>query len=661
MLIALTLSNFVFLKLNVNIIIMHKFLTLLLVLLTYNIAAQQINSHILSQNDINRHKNLSMFKSNGLNNNFDVIYNRLNFKINPHVKFITGKVTTYFNATQNNVGYIILDLSSKLTVKSVTSGQTELTFTHDSSLLKINLSKIIDNGQTDSVTITYSGYPTTSGLGSFAQSYHKNTPIIYTLSAPWGARDWWPCKECLTDKIDSLDIFIKVEKGNMAASNGKLISAVENADTVVFHWQHRYPIATYLVALAVTNYKDITHYASVDTLSIPVVNYVYPENYESAVIQTAFTTKVIEIFSNLFIPYPFYTEKYGHAQFGWGGGMEHQTMSFMGDFSEHLITHELSHQWFGNYITCATWADIWLNEGFATYCEALALEKLNTTEYNLWIESHIKSVVSAGKSGSVYCYDTTSINRIYSSTLSYNKAGLILHMLRYQIGDSAFFAAIRNYLTDPALAGGVANTAQVQKHFEAAADTNLTEFFNDWVYNQGYPVYSVTWYQNSNGNLKITLNQSQTHNSVSHFDMVVPVYLAGKNNNTIVNLHHTVCNQVFTLNPGFIVDTVIFDPYYKILAPHPAFITTTINQQSNNPNYKLSPNPVKSVLQAEWPCSTTVSKIEVVTTNGKTILTANHKTDSCKTGINVSILPPGFYYIRFVTKHGIINKQFIKQ
>src|SRR5690606_10981156 len=116
--------------------------------------------------------------------------------------------------------------------------------------------------------------------------------------------------------------------------------------------------------------------AGTSPYTFPIINYLYPENYQSAVNQLAVTLPIMNLFENLFGTYPFHQEKYGHAQFGWGGGMEHTTVSFMGSFSRGLIAHELAHHWFGNKVTCGTWQDIWINEGFAEYMAGLVVASL---------------------------------------------------------------------------------------------------------------------------------------------------------------------------------------------------------------------------------------------------------------------------------------------
>ena len=156
---------------------------------------------------------------------------------------------------------------------------------------------------------------------------------MWTLSQPYGARDWWPCKQTLSDKIDSLDVYVTCPAAYRSAGNGlRVAEYLDASGQKVCHWRHRYPIATYLVCMAVTDYVEYFDYADIQSGTLPIQNYVYAEELTYAQQNSPLAVPMMELFDSLFIPYPFAQEKYGHVMFGWGGGMEHQTMSFMGNF-----------------------------------------------------------------------------------------------------------------------------------------------------------------------------------------------------------------------------------------------------------------------------------------------------------------------------------------
>ena len=369
-------------------------------------------------------------------NNYDLKYHRFNWRIDPAVKYIQGSVTSYFIPTTAVFSEMYFDLSNSLLVDSVKYHNTSALFVQPAGdALKITLPSIALAGILDSIIVYYHGTPPNNGFGAFEQSTHNATPIIWTLSEPFGAKDWWPCKQSLNDKIDSIDVYVTTPQAYRVASNGVLVSQIQNGTDKIYHWQSHYPIAAYLIAIGVTNYSVYSNFLPMNPGTLEVLNYVYPENLSTAQSQTPDILNVITLYDSLFIPYPFAKEKYGHCQFGWGGGMEHQTMSFVTNFSHSLIAHECAHQWFGDMVTCGSWEDIWLNEGFATYMEGLTEQYLFPATWANWKLSK-KNNVTSSPGGSVLCDDTTNINRIFSSRLSYNKAAYVLHMLRWKLGDA---------------------------------------------------------------------------------------------------------------------------------------------------------------------------------------------------------------------------------
>jgi aminopeptidase N len=488
----------------------------------------------------------------------------LDLHVDPAVRAISGTVTHRFVALAE-LPVMEFDLSHSLQVSEVLFHGAAVAHEHVDDRLSITLPAPIGLGTLDSLSIIYSGEPPNSGFGSFVQTEHQGAPILWTLSQPFSALDWWPCKQDLEDKADSVDILITVPEGQRAASNGLLIAEAPVGDgTVRSHWRHRYPIAYYLVALAVTNYAVYTDTATMPGGTLEVLNYVFPEDLEFARTQTPEALAQAQLFSELFGPYPFITEKYGHAQFLWGGGMEHQTMSFMGGYWYELMAHELAHQWFGNTVTCGNWEDIWLNEGFATYLAMLCYERLQPEQWRNVLEER-QRIGTSEPDGSVRCTDTTSVPRIFSTRLSYVKGAYLLHMLRWVCGDDAFFAACRNYLDDPELRFGVARTPQFQRHMELTSGLDLDDFFADWYLGEGFPSFDVRWAQNSNGSVRLALSQTSSHPSVDLFEMPVPIRFSNGTEEHTVIVEQTSMDQELGLDLPFQATSVIVDPDLWIL------------------------------------------------------------------------------------------------
>ena len=482
------------------------------------------------------------FKASMSTANYDLKYHKLEFELDPSSSFIEGEITSHY-VPNEDIAQIVFDLTDNMEVSGVyhlySGAALDFTQNSDDELI-IDLLQTQAAGVKDSLKVVYSGNPISSGFGSYEQDYHDGAPIIWTLSEPYGAKAWWPCKQDLNDKIDSIDVFITTPKynsnnqENIAVSNGLEISQITIGQNKTTHFRHQYPIPAYLIAIAVTNYLTYNHEVDNNGSPFEIVNYVYPESYNNANQSTPVTVDIMNFFTNIFEEYPFSDEKYGHAQFGWGGGMEHTTVSFMGGFSRGLIAHELAHQWFGNKVTCGSWNDIWLNEGFATYLSGLVIENFDGgQDFNDWKQNRINSITGQ-PDGSVYINeDNPSSSRIFSGRLSYSKGALVLHMLRKELDDTLFFESLQNYLVDPDFSYGYATSDEFIASVEESTQEDLTEFFNDWLYGEGYPTYTIEWSQPSENLARFVINQTQSHSSVDFFESKVTLKLNGTNGETL--------------------------------------------------------------------------------------------------------------------------------
>ncbi len=595
------------------------------------------------------------FRRNPDTDNYDLKYHRLELQPSMSSASINGTVTSYFEAL-SPMNTITFDLMSNMNVTSVTQRGNSLTFSQNTDdELIINLPNTLNTGVLDSLSITYNGFPDPNGFGSYVLDSHNGTPTMWTLSEPYGAKTWWPCKQDLNDKIDSVDVYITHDSQYKAASNGLLISETVSGSNTITRWKHRHPIPAYLVAIAVTNYAVYTDHVA--NGNFDVVNYVYPEDLAYAQANTSITPQIIDLYGSLFEMYPYADEKYGHAQFGWGGGMEHTTMTFMVSFNRSLIAHELAHQWFGDKVTCGSWEDIWLNEGFATYLTELVTENFDgQNAFKNWRNSAINQITNYS-GGSVFVTDTTSVNRIFSGRLSYRKGAMVLHMLRYKLGDAVFFQAIKNYLSDPNLAFAYARTIDLQNHLEAESGTNLTEFFNDWFRGQGYPSFNVNWnYDATTQRVNFRVFQNQSHNSVSFFETPLPikVYGAGSNEQTI-RLELTQDGQYFSEPIGFAVTSIAVDPDFQIISRNN---TATLSESNFSLSDKILvyPNPTSDILHIETE-NLTIKNVELFNTLGQKVFTKNIDF------LNISIkdIETGLYSIKIYTDKGIVVKQIVKE
>jgi aminopeptidase N len=580
------------------------------------------HDHIVEM-EAHRHHALANFSANALTSDYDIKYHRLEWTVNPDTQYIEGRITSIFTPLEDGFEAIHFDLKDNMTVNScVFEGRLMNFDLLPNHTLAITLDRPLEAGDLATIQVNYEGIPTSTGFSSFNADEHNGVPIIWTLSQPYGARDWWPCKQSLNDKIDSIDVYVNIPVEYKAASNGVLTDIVDNGDRHTYVWKHRHPIPTYLIAIGVTNYEVYSDYADMPGGdSVEILNYIYPESINQAQADLFWTIEMMELFNDLFGPYPFADEKYGHAQFEFGGGMEHQTMSFMGGFSFELQAHELAHQWFGNTVTCGSWQDIWLNEGYATYLTGLATEYLSTPEFWFgWKRSNINRVTRA-PDGSVYVRDTSGIGTIFNGRLSYSKGGLVLHMLRWVVGDDIFFQACRNFLNDPELNFGYAKTPDLIRVFEETSGMELDEFFDDWIYNEGHPSYTVLW-ESKDDRLYLRLDQTTSHPSVDFFEMPVPIRVFGGGGDTLIRLDHTENMQNYTVDLGYSVDSIQFDPDLWLISAEnevrEAIISSSVNWALEIG--RLFPNPATTYCTIEVEDDFVGADLVVRDVTGKTIL-----------------------------------------
>ncbi len=588
-------------------------------------------------------------------NNIDIVRQRLDLRADPSQRYIAGSVTSRFRWVGGDLQALYFDLATELIVDSVRYNGTQRLPVDRSSpnVVRIPLPQLGAPGRIDSVQIYYKGVPPASGFGSFVQSQHNGAPILWTLSQPFGARDWWPCKQSLADKTDTVEVNVDCPIGNKVGSNGLLQSITPSAPgRHVYRWRSTYPTAAYLVAISVTNYEEYSYKFRLRQDSLLLQNYLYPESNDAPTRREIDqTVPTIVLFDSLFGPYPYNREKYGHAQFSWGGGMEHQTMSFMVNFNHELMAHELAHQWFGDQVTCGSWVDIWLNEGFATYCEGLA--RLYRGNLNGWENWKIQTLAGIAQSpgGSVKVNDTTSVGRIFNGPLSYAKGAYLLHNLRWLVGDAAFYTAIRTYLADPALSYGYAKTPDFIRHVNTASGQDMGEYFRDYYEGAGYPIYQIDCRQHGTlgDTLVITIDQAPSAAGGPFFNNRVPlriVYAGGATED--VALDNSQNSQLYRLPLRGQPIQVLYDPERWVLGQGQARLTLLTQLKAAQAHkVKLVPNPTRQAFKLlGLPQEGHTADYQLVDAQGRVVL-AGQTTHAGR--IVVEHLAPGAYTL-FVTQ-----------
>lgn len=488
---------------------------------------------------------------------YDVGFYGIDLNIDIPGETISGRVTVRGRALRDDLTEVVLDLLPPLHVDSVWGDGSG--FRHGDNKLRVQLQTAVDSGGVFDFGIAYGGSPVAGGLKGFTFADHGSVPSVSTLSQPYFARGWFPCKDIPGDKADSADIRLTVPDTLTAVSNGVLADIMNNSDgTRTFCWQERYPIASYLISLAVTNYKRIDQvYTTLDGGTMPVQHWYYPE-CESLTDVLLLTPEMIEFFAGIWGEYPFVREKYGHAQFSWGGGMEHQTCTSLGAYSELMVCHELAHQWWGDMVTCANWSEIWLNEGFARYSEALWQEyKGGKEEYHSYMNKLNRP--SYWQEGPVYILNTDDVYSIFN-LLVYDKGAWILHMLRKVVGDALFFDIFKAYREEYYMS--VATTEDFQRICEKVSGRDLDWFFEQWIFRAGQPHYKILWERRktASNRWRLSVRIDQIQSQTDFFRMPLEISVQFADGDTLLTIWDSTAVQLFQYQFADMPESITVDP-----------------------------------------------------------------------------------------------------
>ena len=457
---------------------------------------------------------------------FDVTKYELWIKINDSNQTITGKVKSTLTA-QQNLTSIAYNLES-LIVDSVFVDNLPVAFSYQNGQISIPHSYI--QGQVYQTVVVYHGHPVLTSDGYSNGMTFANSQV-FTVSDPNAARFWWPCYDHPWDKA-IVDLHVTIRNDWLAACNGLRASIVDNNDgTKTHNWLGSNPMATYLVSIAAANYMEINQ--SLD--QIPIQNFVFPYQYNNALVDFTNLPLMIQTFQNTYGQYPF--EKYGNAiaNISTFSAMEHQTMTTLGTNNitgnhsgEMTIAHELAHQWYGDCLTPMTYKDVWLSESFATYSEAVYAQAIGG--YQTFCNYVLQSFQNYYKSweasaGPQIIYDPEYL--AYYNPPSYEKGACVLHMLRLQLGNDAFFQLMRTYFTN--FHNQCVDTEDFINLAEQISGQNLEQFFRQWIYNAGTPSIEFTSFTSTDGlHQKILLKTISNTNT--DFWLKIPVIIQYNNN-----------------------------------------------------------------------------------------------------------------------------------
>jgi len=531
----------------------------------------------------------------------DVLHYDLDIEIFPNTENVAGSCDITLVSTGDGLTVVPLRLRSQFNITSVTVNAVPVTFNRvDTILFDVTLDRVYNTGEQLVIRVEYNGQALSRGFGSINFVTHGGgQDLIFTLSETEFAYTWWPNKDDNTDKATA-DLRFTVPNSLYVASNGVLQSTTTpSAGKSKFHWQTQYETATYLICFGAANYNTFSETFTHANGSMPVEFAVFPEDDSPGYrAQAAEMVPKLEVFSDLFGMYPFVDEKYGVYQFGFGGGMEHQTMSGQLTLQNSLDAHELAHQWWGDAVTASQWNHIWLQEGFATYSEALWEEHRPGSSGLPALHSAMADRRPLAVDESVYVIDATLFNlaRIFSSDFSYRKGAWVLHMLRNVIGDDNFFQTMLAYRQGFEYAS--ATTDDFHSVAETVSGMDLDWFFSEWIFDIGAPAYRYGWTTHTvNGRhfVEVYIDQAQP-GSYPTFTMPIEIHTTVNGSNVVNRVWNDADGEHLLFETTQPATTLNLDPDDWILA---TLVTTTAFTQGPPKVIDVLPAPGSTISPAE--------------------------------------------------------------
>lgn len=524
---------------------------------------------------------------------FDLVHTKLDVRFDWNKSHMIGKAEItaqpHFYAQKE----LVLDAKG-MDIHEVTMQDKPLTYTYQDDVLTIDLGKEISRKDKITVTVAYTAKPDeretggSSAISSDKGLYFINPrgedkskmPQIWTQGETEASSVWFPTIDRPNQKMTQ-EIFMTVEDKYVTLSNGKLVKSTKNADgTRTDYWKQALPHAPYLAMMGVGEFKVVKdHYTRKDGSKIDVHYFVEPEWEPYAKAIFGHTPEMIGFFSELLgVEYPW--DKYHQivVRDYVSGAMENTGAVIFGDFvymndrelldanSESIIAHELFHHWFGDLVTCESWSNLPLNESFANYSQFLWDEHkhgLDEAEYQAEVEAngYFQTAEYQGMHHMIW-FDYDDKEQMFDGH-SYNKGGRILHMLRNHIGDEAFFASIKLYLTKHAYQP--AEIHELRLAFEEVTGQDLNWFFNQWFFAQGHPVLTITQ-KRTTGGVEVTFQQKQNFTEVPLFQlpMKISVFDGGKRNDYPIVITKSTQSFEFPITDS--ISCVIVDSDHVILA-----------------------------------------------------------------------------------------------
>jgi aminopeptidase N len=618
-------------------------------------------------------KNRAGAYANSLMNKYDVHFYFLDLNIERNSTVISGATTIGAKVTSVSLDTFCVELNPNLVIDSVMFNNQSISYSRSAAITYVLMPSAIPQSTNVYIKIYYHGNASVTGAGAIGNGFSTGTStswgnnVTWSLSEPYSAYEWFPCKQFLQDKADSAWVYVTTDSTNKVGSNG-LLQGIDTGlpgNKVRYRWKTNYSIDYYLISVAVARYVEYTIYAHPSALpndSIPIISYVYnnPSTLPAFKDDIDSMPMVLEYYSDLLGLYPFHEEKYGHCMAPFGGGMEHQTMTSVGNLGSFAVnSHELMHHWFGNHVTCKTWKDIYINEGFASYGEYLAYQQFRSQAAAQARMASVHNDILSDPSAMVYFTDTTDVGRIFDSRLTYNKGSAVTHTLRFILGDSLFYKGLREFQQN--FSFSTASIDDLKASLEVSTGINLDDFFNQWIYGAGHPVFSGE-YASDGSNIFLKITHTTSSGITPLFKTPLEIRCISGATDTIVKVNITSNSNTFILPSTLTINGLAIDPNNWILnqtgsiTKNENLIPSLTASVEADSHFEIFPNPVHHLLHIQ---SNEPANVEFILSdiNGRTII-QDKFTD--QHSIDLSEIAAGLYILQLQTPWGLLQKKIIK-
>jgi aminopeptidase N len=564
---------------------------------------------------------------------YDVKYYWISLDVSNTSAFIKGHSTIGAEVTAASLDTFAFQLHANYTIDSVVvNGKKYTALKRTNGEARLKLSSAAAKGTMVHATVYYSGTApkevNTWSVGLVNTKDKFGRGITYTMSVPYSANSWFPCKQVMPDLADSVFLDITTDSSLKVAGNGLLVNVKDLGNgSKTWSWRTHYPINYYLIAFSAGRYAEIKGEVTLPGQSTPMLlhSMVYDDSATISAGKELLTKTAGEMlinYSNLFGTYPFAKEKFGIYTIPLSGGMEHQTMPALGEIEFYLLAHEMAHQWFGDHVNLGTFRDMWLNEGWASYCEYLTAEKFQPTQAVTIMGNYHYDVLQSAK-GVSYVHDTIIFDSLYNGRLVYHKGAAVFNTLRHVIdNDTIFFGAVATY--QKTYGFRTATMPDFIRMMENISGKDLKQFFQQWYYGAGYPTFAATWYQ-KNGIVKLKLVQTTSAPAITPL-FITPLEIALKtaNGRQIVRLDQSISTQYYEIPFVPEVTGITIDPdnwllnKLKTITKDSSILSLPVDGNKGE-GMRVYPNPFSKSICVDLPYYSPDTYVKLTTMTGTTV------------------------------------------